>query len=122
MFSKANDYLLQTSPISVWYLSKAVEGNVINSVSAFIGVATLIPYVKRDSSPRKSPQYKQHQEIVFHVFRTPAPWLTPDIGDRIYALGTFWNVEEVEFTDYDDSQLPQRYRLTCAKTAQTVLP
>jgi hypothetical protein len=123
IIDKSQDYLLQNSTITVYYLPKTVEGVVVTSISQAQADGIEIAYVKRDTADRDSPQYKQKEIVVFHLFRSACPegfW--PNISDRIQALGTFWEVAEAKYTDYDDSLLPQRYRLTCVKTTAPVSP
>lgn len=123
IIDKSQDYLLQNSTIVILYLPKSTEGGVITSVAEFMLRAHRIEYVKRDSTKRNSPEFLQKEVEVFHLFRTVCPLdFLPYESDRIYAMDTFWLVERVELTDYDDNCVFQRYRLTCTKTTGPVNP
>lgn len=119
MFNKSKDYLVQTSPIDIWYMRKPGEGDALfntASVSTFKGGARVVHYALMSQVQRQAPEFKQNETVQFHVWRTP--WLAagftdmPCVSDKVFA-GSFWLVSEVEYCDMDDSGDYQRYVLHC---------
>lgn len=126
MIDKSNDHLIQNSVFPMWYMRKTVDGGATfntSSESAFKAVATQVDYVKRQTESIASPNFLEGGSETFHVWRTP--WLAagmadvPHIGDRLFALGKFYVVKEVDFTDFDDTLVYQRYRLVCEASKRT---
>lgn len=129
-FDKSQDHLKQTVVTSVLYAVKVVEGDLdfnSSSLQAFTTVAAEVAYVVRESNTRNSPEMMDVEDKTIHIFRTP--WLVnftaqrlPANGDKIYLDGAFWLVDDVFFTDLDDSGFHQRFRVHCTKSKRTVTP
>ena len=127
-FDKSKDWKLQISPITLWYMRKTAEGDATfntNSESAFKAAAEEIPYCVHNSGTRSSPEFIQGDKEEFYIWRDK--WIDafeestlPCISDKLFWNGKFWLVDDVTYTDKDDSGFFQRYKVTCTGSNRSV--
>lgn len=126
-FDKSQDWKLQMVPITIWYLRKASEGDPAfntSSESAFKAAAKEVDHCVQNSGTRGSPDFTQNEQDEFYMWKDR--WENaggsglPQIGDKLFALGKFWVVTDVTYTDKDDSGGYQRYKLTCTGSNRSV--
>lgn len=129
MMDKSWEYQVQDNVRSIFYLQKTTEGDPTfntSSVAAFKSAASQVDYVVRASTPLTSPDFMQNEAAEYHVWRVP--WLAaglsgvPQVSDKFFADGNFWLVNRVDYTDMDDSQEYQRYKLTVTGSNKEPVP
>lgn len=120
MIDKSKDYLVQNSTKTAYVMHKPSEGSPAyntNSIADFKDGAKTVEYTLKQTVDRTSPDWTQNDNVVIYIWRTP--WLAagftdePLLSDKILVDNQFYLVNNVGYTDYDDSGYYQRYVLHC---------